>query len=177
MYLFIRHAEKSHRNGHPSQQGQYGYDPVITPEGMVRAQQLGRRLVQKYGKPTRVVLSPYLRTRQTVFAMLSSLPKDEWPPLEVDVAISEYLGNHRHRPIDLDPQTYYYRPPLLETFDELRHRVKMFVTQLPKYNGCVWFITHGLIIKLINETMGNQQPMKKVGYLEGFALENNHLRG
>jgi broad specificity phosphatase PhoE len=176
MYLFIRHAEKTHRNGHPNQEGEYGFDPNITVDGMIRSRHIGQKLIKKYGKPTRVVLSPYLRTRQTAFAMLSSLPRGQWPPIEVNKDISEYLGNHHNKEIDLDPQTKYYHPPRDESFDDLRRRIKKFVSNLHPIQGeCVWFITHGLVIKLVNEIMGNNHSIKRVGYLEGLVIENENI--
>lgn len=183
MYLFIRHAEKSHRNGHPisavsnSETREYSYDPTITSNGATAAKHLGAILVEKYGRPTKVIISPYLRARQTALQMLTCLPIELRPEPQVDTRLSEYLGHHRGKQIDLHPLTIAYRPPCDESFENLEERVRNYASTLQiDPQDRVWVVTHGLVIKLLAKHFhcSDHKRPYHLGFLDGILVENNN---
>jgi broad specificity phosphatase PhoE len=155
MRIYIRHADKAYENG-KSEHVQH--DPGITPHGRLRTGVLTEELIGKYGLPTLIVCSPYLRARQTAYAMSQWINKN-YPgigggdiPIYCDVGLSEYLGNHRKVSLDVMPSTSYFKPPHPENFYLFRKRVKQHndrVRNSPLQHTVVWFITHGVLVREI----------------------------
>ena len=99
--VFIRHADKAYSNskGPP---GCYQHDPpVIDSEEKISYR--GNYLIKKYGVPKFCVVSPYLRTRQTLKGLLSDHLErtNDNPskiPIIVEPLIAEFLGNQYGEP-------------------------------------------------------------------------------
>lgn len=60
--LYIRHAEKLHRNGDAIQ---FSLDPGLTEQGREAARVKFINLVKQYEIPPKIITSPYLRAHQT----------------------------------------------------------------------------------------------------------------
>jgi broad specificity phosphatase PhoE len=120
MNIYIRHAEKEYKN---SEAEFYKHDPGIKEIGVERARKVALRLIELYGEPSKIVASPYRRTRETALIMNMML-KNPLEEIIIDNKLSEYLGNHYFSELDVTSATKIHNPPHPETFDEFRKRVK-----------------------------------------------------
>ena len=160
--IYIRHADKEYANGDADL---YKHDPGITASGVEKTKMVARHLVDQWGAPDRIIVSPYRRTRETAQIMNGIL--SEKVPMHIDSELSEYLGNHRTVPIDVTESTLVHGPPHPETFPEMKARVRKHHNTITSYarkkdQGVIWIVTHGLIIKqvasLIGIKMGKEFP-------------------
>lgn len=156
--IYIRHADKEYANGDASR---FKHDPGITTDSIVKARMVAKHLVNQWGPPDRIILSPYRRTRETAAIMNSVLGKKV--PMHVDTDIAEYLGNHRNVPIDVTESTLVHQPPHPESFSQMKSRVKTHHNRITTYGkkkkrGIIWIVTHGLIIKQIAGLIGMKMP-------------------
>lgn len=159
--IYIRHADKEYANGDATL---YKHDPGITDKGIEKAKMVAKRLVEQWGMPDRIIVSPYRRTRETAKVMKAALLEPgilRKIPVNVDRDVSEYLGNHRTAPIDVTESTLTHEPPHPESFSEMKTRVESHNNKITKYikkhGGVIWIVTHGLI-------------MKQVAYLNGIKM-------
>jgi len=155
MLCFLRHAEKEYRN---SEAEIYKHDPGIKEIGMERSKKVALKLIETYGEPTKIVSSPYRRTRETAMIMNMML-KNPFEEIVIERKLSEYLGNHNEVPIDVTTATKIHNPPHPENFDGMKKRVKKFVDKIRKEfysnpKSIIWFISHGIIIKQIASNFG-----------------------
>lgn len=180
--IYIRHADKNYTNGSAEY---FKHDPGITEIGVERAKKIAIKLIELYGKPSRIVSSPYRRTRETSIIM-NSMVSPPLPEIEIDSNISEYLGNHNSSELDVTIQTKIHKPPHPENFEQMKSRVKkhveMNLSNQPKIReiesvkrydknstGVTWFVTHGLIIKQIALHF-NIKTSKELPYLTCFSI-------
>ena len=152
--VYIRHSEKQFRNGDSDY---FIHDPGITSEGVEKAKKLARKLVKLWGEPMKIVSSPYRRARETSIVMNSVLSKP-LEELDIDVNLSEFLGNHRNVAMDVTMATQIHRPPHPESFDQLKNRVNRHLVKTQKNQnknqGVIWYVTHGIILKQIASNYG-----------------------
>lgn len=150
--IYIRHADKAYKN---MESELFKHDPGITQVGVERARNVALRLIKEYGKPTKIVSSPFRRARETAMIMNMSL-ENPFEEIFIDPNLSEYLGNHNNVPLDVTNATKIHNPPHPETFEDMKKRVKKHVEKMRKKQNkysknkeIIWFITHGLILKQI----------------------------
>lgn len=153
--IYIRHADKAYKN---MESEFFKHDPGITQTGVERAKRVARKLIDEYGIPTKIVSSPFRRARETAMIM-NMILENPFEEIEIDINLSEYLGNHNNIPLDVTTATLVHNPPHPETFNDMKLRVKKHVEKMRKNNNTntnetVWFITHGLIIKQIGNNVG-----------------------
>ena len=151
--IYIRHADKEYTNG---KSDIYKHDPGITSKGVEKAKLVASHLIEQWGRPERIIVSPYRRTRETAQIMNSVL--DTPVPIHVDIELSEYLGNHKLVPIDVTEGTLIYDPPHPENMTDLNLRIKSHQQKVIKYSqnnqdSIIWIVTHGIIIKEIASLM------------------------
>jgi broad specificity phosphatase PhoE len=172
--IYIRHAVKDYRN---SDAEFFKHDPGIKEFGVERAKKIATKLIETYGEPTKIVASPYRRTRETAMIMNTML-KNPFEEIFINTNLSEYLGNHAHAPIDVTSATKIHNPPHPESFDDMKKRVKKFMDKNEKSKEIVWFITHGIIIKQIASNLGIRTS-KQFPYLTCFAVteKTDMIRG
>lgn len=172
MRIYIRHAEKIHRNG---QSETLKFDPDITPEGREEARILSENLIKKYGFPSKIVCSPYRRTRQTVLEMVSVIEhynRDQEIPIYCDISLSEFLGNHKHEELDVDPITKYWDPPHPESYHNFKIRIQKHNETFKKLDSdisVIWFITHGIVLRQLSVLFG-QKEKPRIYYLSCLCL-------
>lgn len=160
--IYIRHADKEYANGDANL---YKHDPGITSAGVEKAKIVAKHLVDQWGIPDKIIVSPYRRTRETAKILRSTLIKPGLLvkiPIHVDRELSEYLGNHRNIPIDVTESTLFYEPPHPETFSTMKNRVKVHHEKITKYmkrnGGVIWIVTHGLIMRQVGFMCGIKMP-------------------
>ena len=175
MRIYIRHAEKKYING---QSDTYCHDPDITEDGIIRARRTSLKLVKAYGIPKMIICSPYLRTRHTAEQMKLMLSETHKADVEirVDVNISEYLGNHADKSLDVHPETLDYHPPHPENIHGLHHRVRLHnddMISLDDTREVYWFVTHGIVINQIANILGytNRRKIYNLGIM---VVQKNH---
>jgi broad specificity phosphatase PhoE len=169
-FIWIRHAEKEYNNG-KSPDGLFQHDSPIKKDKDDVIFQKVNTLYEKFGFPTKIIYSPFLRTRQTKDMMLKKLEKID--PLkassiifEADLNISEYLGFQKPFGImaDVDSVTLSYFKDgvfLGESFQSLNERVKQHIcNNFKKSNDdedqCIWIITHGIILTNIYHNLSKK---------------------
>lgn len=170
--IYIRHSEKMYNNG---ENDKYSLDPPLTKEGGELAVIFGTALVKKYGLPTKIFCSPFLRTRETSLLMAQNIKTSM--RIRCNLGISEYLGNWDSSPLDVTPETQSYNPPHPETMKQFRSRIQKHFQEyqhLDSDSKVYWFITHGLVIKLITKLIG--PPIKHIPILGSIVIDHNSKR-
>jgi len=79
--------------------------------------------------------------------------------MHIDVELSEYLGHHRHAPIDVTESTLIHIPPHPETFDDMKARARRHHEKITRHtrkrkSGVIWIVTHGLIMQQVASFVG-----------------------
>ena len=115
------------------------------------------KLIEEYGIPDKIVSSPFRRARETAMVMNMCL-ENPFEEILIDTNLSEYLGNHNNVPLDVTTATKIHDPPHPETFDDMKLRVRKHVHKMRKKKNSdkkqtIWFITHGLILKQISNSV------------------------
>lgn len=172
MRIYIRHADKLYANGRSDT---YKHDPGIIPSEECKIRSLACKLISKYGLPTMIVSSPYLRTRQTAQCLHNVIASmyGRLTPMYCDVTIAEYLGNHPTDPLDVTPDTQYYNPPHPETIYDLKNRVTSHDKNVKVISENTWFITHGIVIKTLGRLY--KSNYKHIDPLGAFYLSRAKL--
>lgn len=143
--IFVRHGKKEYNNGGAPN---YSHDPPLTQEGKEECSDVSL-CMQSYGFPETVIMSPYLRTRQTTEGLIKGLK--DLPDIIVDNRIAESLINQRGK-ILLYPETEAYDPPTSEHSIDVKERVKDFYLDIIRdhQDRVIWVVTHGIIIDFIS---------------------------
>ena len=179
--VYIRHTNKQYANGDAVM---YKHDPGITEKGVEKSKMVAEHLVEQWGIPDKIIVSPYRRTRETAQVMKSALPTTKDIPIYIDREVSEYLGNHRTIPIDVTESTLAHDPPHPETFSEMKLRVRSHHQKITNYtkknSGVIWIVTHGLIMKQVAALSGNRMPkefpsLTCLSIMDGEAITKGEL--
>lgn len=189
LYVYIRHAPKEYRNGY-APQGKYQHDAPILATSIDQCHEMGKNLIQSYGFPKMIVVSPFYRTRQTAKEMMVS-GHVSTNHIFVDTNVSEFLGNQQGY-IDVNPETFGYckddAVTLAETIPDLRRRVEKHLEMMqiieeqvssPPDDSyrVIWIVTHGLVISTVydilksNEFKGCDQDKYYPHELEGLVVK------
>jgi broad specificity phosphatase PhoE len=167
-YLYIRHGPKEYSNGR-GPKGAPQHDPHILKRFIPEIRNLGSRLIDSFNAPDLVILSPYLRTRETLAELSYDLP-DIAHFSFFDMNISEFLG-FQHEELDISIETKQCCadgsnsikniPPPGETMASLQRRVTQHLELLQlseediesrgdsEHNIVIWIITHGIVISQV----------------------------
>jgi len=161
-YIWIRHGEKQYDNG-KGKTGNYQHDSPLKEDINETIYKKVEILHRLYGFPSRIICSPFLRTRQTKDIMLTKLNEidkvaSENIKVQYDTYISEFLGFQK--PVgevgDIDPDTAsHFKSKVLlgESLKNLNYRVRYHLTDLnllfPSDYKVTWIITHGIILSNI----------------------------
>jgi broad specificity phosphatase PhoE len=169
VYIWIRHGEKKYRNG-KGESGSYQHDSPIQEDENESIYNKVQKLYDRFGFPSRIICSPFLRTRQTKDIMITKLreidPKStENIKLTYDTTISEYLGFQKPEgeTADIEPQTATYfkhKVTLGESLKNLNYRVRNHLIDLnllfPSDYQITWVITHGIILSNIYHNLSKK---------------------
>lgn len=151
MHILVRHGPKTH--GNSDMWATYRCDAALSEDGRVVTRSKLAGIVERYGAPSRIVCSPYLRTRETAAIAMEVCGREI--PMTIDVRLSEYLGNQRGEMRGTcRPETATHRPPTRETMTDLRRRCSDYLGSLVETGELVLHVTHGLFIRVISELNG-----------------------
>jgi broad specificity phosphatase PhoE len=188
IYIYIRHARKKYKNGKSNCGSQH--DPPIELLFIEEIKKTSMNLIEKYGVPDKILLSPYLRIRQTANILVSEFPIKEplYKNIFYDFNISEYLG-HQKGFIDLSPQTKEFFdidkfPQPGESLKQLKDRVCEHLkdmniqdnndNNISQYNS-IWIVTHGLVIKTLYDVICTFSKCKSQKFDKYYPSELDYL--
>jgi broad specificity phosphatase PhoE len=169
IYIWIRHGEKQYDNG-KGKVGNYQHDCPLKEDINESIYTKVETLYRLYGFPSRIICSPFLRTRQTKDIMLIKLKEidkrsTESIKIQYDTYISEFLGFQK--PVgeiaDIEPETAsHFKSKILlgETLKNLNYRVKTHIRELnllfPSDYKVTWIITHGIILSNVYHNLSRK---------------------
>lgn len=169
--LYIRHAQKAYRNGGANE---FSLDPGLTEEGKQRSRIKFHKLVVKYGVPSKIVTSPYLRARETAQIAHDVIFEETGHDIKIihDPIIGEYLGHQFNRDIFqcLRPDTLNHNPIPPEEWEQYSARIYNHV-KIAEEN--TWFISHGIVIQSIAYFNGKKIPYPSE--LGGICIQNTGI--
>lgn len=144
--FYIRHSYKAWANG---KNPEYSLDPHLTENGRKHAHERFSELVRTYGAPSRIVSSPYRRTRETAAIAQSVVLSATgiYVPITYDTRLGEYLNpkyTHIHK--HLTPETLALNPHPPCALSAYSDRLQQHIASTSESG---WYITHGLTIELI----------------------------
>jgi broad specificity phosphatase PhoE len=176
-YIFIRHADKKWKNN-KGPDGCFQHDPPLKENTFTKITLFGNKLIIQHGFPNMIIMSPYLRVRQTVQELISIHTSREMYKC-IDMNISEYLGNQNTN-IDVSEETKYYStssnfenicrlPKPGESMRNLKNRVDDHIDSIHilsddiintmEDDKIIWIVTHGIIIQYIHEILRRKKPL------------------
>ena len=151
--VYIRHTNDE------EDEPTYTEDPGILPDTSSQIAQLVRRLIEKYGSPDLLIVSPMNRAIQTARQIKFVLEEDRLP---VKTAISPHVSRFFTRsevkglgPNSIHPRTVELQFPCHETKDQFHRRVDVHISDFIDRGyyllkkPIVWCITHTLIMKRV----------------------------
>lgn len=173
---WIRHGEKTYKNGN-APPGSHDHDPPLKRNVVYKVTKLCNHLDFTTGTPTKIITSPYRRTRET-----SKMIRDYYYrkynifiPIYVDNNISEFLG--WKKPIggkaDVSEETSSFISPILgtEKLKDVEERTKKHIENLTPDNFTL-VITHGIVINYVNKYLTGVK-FNNIKELKGITLKNN----
>jgi len=172
--IYIRHAEKQHKNGH--QNSEFSHDPKLTKNGMLNSIEKGKELVQKYGLPDLILCSPFQRTRETMYCLLSEIDIPTSLRAYSDLNISEYLGNWKGKHIDLRPETLKYSPRI-DNLYKFEKRINSHVEEMRQVDhskSVIWIVTHSFCMTKIAKNY-SVYIKSEVPFLGHMVIDGNGL--
>lgn len=134
----------------------YRLDSPLTQKGLLESSELGKSLCATYPGVTKIISSPYLRTRQTACRIAQHFP---CATIIIEADVSEYLGNQKSVDTkELSPVTLSYNPPLVDDLTSFKKRLNRFQSKLPR-DGHVdtIVVTHGYCINIMNKTLNGRR--------------------
>ena len=134
------------RHGDDRNDDIYRHDRPLTPRGKKKAEKCAKRLIEKYGHPDAVYVSPFRRTLETLTALSTRFTR----PVSVhrDPRIAQYLSERQQRAPSLSPETAA-QITILEDVSAFRHRVHAHVEELRRASGVLWCVTHQAVIDVV----------------------------
>lgn len=142
MIIFLRHANDD-------ESATFKHDHHITEKGHKHAQQVTKKLVEKYGSPDLIMSSPMHRGKETVDAMLEVLSNK--PKVVYDKDLSRYFNSLEQAHPEVCTCTLKEKIPIYESREEFKKRcakVLKKTKKIPK-DKVVFVITHYLIMKFV----------------------------
>jgi broad specificity phosphatase PhoE len=171
--IWIRHANKLYCNG-KAPEGYHQHDSPIHEDSIKDIHNKTDILVEEFGFPTKICVSPFLRTRQTVERILQRLyildtKKTSDITVESDTDISEYLGFQKPygNEADVTEETasiFDKKIILGESLKNLNYRVKSHITRLNLIENkpeIIWIVTHGIVLNNIYYYLTKQSGKAK----------------
>lgn len=148
MLLYIRHGDDRGED-------EYKHDRPLNARGTKKAAKAAKRLIEKYGHPDIVIVSPYRRAVETSDAMTASFVRS----LEhrCDPRIAQRLSEKQRADPKLHPETRL-QVDVTEDQDAFKRRVAEHFEEVRKQDGATWCITHQVVIEEIASNVGVKIP-------------------
>lgn len=138
MLIYLRH-------GDDRGSAIYRHDRRLNDRGREKASKQARRLIEKYGHPDVVYVSPFRRAIETLEVM--SLRFEREVPIRRDPRIAQRLSEKQRRDPKISPETRA-QITIDEDRDAFRRRVAAHVEEVRRRaSDMIWCITHRAVIK------------------------------
>lgn len=175
--VWIRHAKKQWKNG----KGKPKHDPPLKKGQEKEILQLSKKLIEKYGPPTQIYVSPYRRTRETLYLLTSEIEKKY--KVYVNPELGEYLGNQPECTFaELHDSTLEFIDPPENGKEDLKGLKKRALNEKReiekdmKKNDVVWVITHGALMgQVYNKVSGGEKRKFKESEAFAYDVENKEI--
>jgi broad specificity phosphatase PhoE len=192
MIIYIRHANDNQKHKH----SKHKHDHKITKRGKYSAKKMIHELTEKYGYPTKIYFSPFVRCRETVAAFVSELylkktgekkhfcfkcaddEKDVSNKINIELVcdsrLSRYFTRSNRKKPSVASSTLKLGVPIYEKKHGLIQRMDNYVESIKKEdhsNDVIWCVTHGIIYKKIASRLGIMTA-DRIDFLKYFAYED-----
>ena len=164
MLIYIRHADDNKTATHR-------HDGSLSMNGIEDASVYGKKLIQEYGVPDCIIMSPYRRTVQTAYTLID----DHDVEMYYDNDISKYISRRivKSSSASINKETNSYDPPKGETGQEVRNRTNRHCRSMKKeWRGkIVWIVTHAIVFKYARDYYG-KKGKSHINFLDTFTVRN-----
>lgn len=178
MIIHMRHANDEEKNP------KYKYDTHITKKGKHDTKKLTHEIIEKYGYPDIIIVSPFSRCIETAFIIINEMALiktgenphyclENYDKLEVSTNLSRMFSKSDKTHPSVSSRTLEYKIPIFETESDVSKRVKRHVKKVSRTNGFTLCITHASIYKKINAIM-NDDYQERIDFLEYFVNHNEN---
>ncbi len=164
MLLYLRH-------GDDRDDDVYRHDCRLTDRGKKKASKQAERLIEKYGHPDRVFVSPFKRTLETLAAMSEHFSRE----VEVhrDPRVAQHLSQKQQGAPSVSPETLA-QVAIVEDRDAFRRRVRDHVEDVlrrlqRRASEVIWCITHRAVIEEVADHFG-VEISGGLGFLDHVAM-------
>lgn len=142
MHIYLRHGNDEVR--HPT----FKHDHSLNSKSATEYEIINftKKLIKKYGYPSKIYCSPFKRARATVRIMKKYLPHTE---IIIDSDLSRYFTKKEQLNPSVREYTMKYNPPLYENKQEFQRRVDRIERHVNQQRDVCWCITHYLVIKYL----------------------------
>ncbi len=145
MHIYIRH-------GNDDKIGKYVHDLSLQSDYNDDIIKKTKKLIYKYGYPSKIYCSPFKRVRETVTIMLEYIKsKGRYVDIYIEPSLSRYFTSKEKKYPKVRKTTLKYDPPIYEDWDQFKKRVDKIEHKINSNNDIVWCITHYLVIKRITK--------------------------
>ena len=179
--VWIRHAEKLYDNEKgPDMCRQHDPGLIMNLRLHKNIDYLVNNLIKNYGFPTKIICSPFLRTRQTMNLILEKINTKNNINIEYSNNIAEYLGYCKSvgKRADLESETKnIMNTPVLigDSMESLDTRIEQHLNTVENQSGTIWVVTHGIIISKIFKLISGQklnrpEPLDSLVYTNGQLI-------
>ena len=174
--IYIRHSNDSKRYQESSIL--HRDDLKITADGRKLARKMGKRLINKYGEPDLIFLSPFMRAKETLREMSKNFSHK--PKIYYDNRLSRYFSSSEKKNPSCFTETFNHNIPIYENWDEFKLRVHKNLKSMRrrgfiKSNKVVWCITHALPFIQISKICKIQIP-KDIPFMYHFRVTEKRLK-
>lgn len=146
MLIYIRHGDDRGEDI-------YHHDRPLNERGREKAVKAAKRLIEKYGHPDIVYVSPFRRGLDTVSAMSERFERPV--DMHCDPRIAQGLSEKQRRDPQVSPETRA-QVELDEDRGAFRRRIAAHVEEARKVHGRVWCITHQAVIEEVARQFGGK---------------------
>lgn len=143
MLIYLRH-------GDDRRDDEYRHDRQLTVHGKEKASKKAKKLIENYGHPIVVYVSPLRRALQT-YDVMSTDRFFRKVTLHKDSRLALHLGGKKDPQVS--PETLPY-VALTEDRPAFEKRVLAQLTDAKRESGVTWCITHQVVIELIADRTG-----------------------
>lgn len=165
--IYIRHGDDSKPD--PI----YPNDPSLIKESCRSIKKLTWELIQKFGRPDAIYVSPMRRAWETALVMEKIFHQQV--PLLIDPHLSRYFTRSERNHNAVRSDTLKRKAPVYESKQKFESRIGQHVDHLsPCYSTrrpLVWCVTHALVLKRIGKIIGLKLK-DHFEFLETFIVES-----
>lgn len=137
MLIYLRHGDDRGNDV-------YRHDRHLNDRGRKKAGKAADRLIEGYGHPDTIYISPFRRAIETLEAMYDHFQRDV--TVHRDPRIAQHLSAKQQAQTLVSPETAA-QVALIEDEATFRRRVAEHVDEMRRTSGVVWCITHQAVIE------------------------------